>query len=64
MERLVRRAAIGAFAGMVASALLIAALGHIPGVVLLGAVLGVGYAIRAGAKIDRITPRERRDAAE
>ena len=43
MERLVRRTAIGATAGLVASVPLIAALGHISGVLLVGAVLGVGY---------------------
>ncbi|HEX8801055.1 MAG TPA: NAD(P)/FAD-dependent oxidoreductase [Terriglobales bacterium] len=43
MERLVRRTAIGATAGLVASLPLIAALGHISGVLLVGAVLGVGY---------------------
>ena len=45
MERLVRRTAIGATAGLVASAPLIVALGHIPGVLLVGAVLGAGYAL-------------------
>src|SRR6516225_3465427 len=48
MERLVRRAAIGATAGVVASLPMIAALGHIPGVILLGAVLGAGYAVLTG----------------
>lgn len=45
MERLVRRTAIGATAGLVASAPLIVALGHISGVLLVGAVLGAGYAL-------------------
>jgi NADH dehydrogenase len=48
MERFGRRAAIGAVAGVVASLPLIAALGHIPGVLLLGAVLGAGYAVLTG----------------
>ena len=45
MERLVRRTAIGATAGLVASVPLIVALGHIPGALLVGAALGAGYAL-------------------
>ena len=52
MNRLIRRAAIGAIAGMVASVPLVAALGHIPGVVLLGAALGVAYAALTGPTPD------------
>src|SRR5262252_9390173 len=48
MERLIRRTVIGAIAGVVASAPLIAALGHIPGVLLLGAALGATYALLTG----------------
>lgn len=48
MDRLVRRTAIGASAGLVASVPLIAALGHIPGVLILGAVLGAAYAVLTG----------------
>src|SRR6516164_9681182 len=48
MERFIRRAAIGAIAGIVASAPLIPALGHIFAVLLLGALLGVGYAVLTG----------------
>ena len=52
MNRLIRRAAIGAIAGMVASVPLVAALGHIPGVVLLGAALGAAYAALTGPTPD------------
>jgi len=45
MERLVRRTAIGATAGLVASVPLIVALGHIPGALLVGAALGAAYAL-------------------
>jgi len=45
MERIMRRTVIGAIAGVVASVPLIAALGHIPGVLLLGAALGAAYAV-------------------
>lgn len=48
MNRLIRRVAIGTIAGIVASIPLTAALRHIPGVVLLGAVLGAGYAVLTG----------------
>lgn len=48
MDPLIRRAAIGATAGIVASAPLNAALGHIPGVLMLGAVLGAAYAVLTG----------------
>ena len=48
MERLVRRAAIGGIAGIAASVPLIAALGYIPGVLLLGAILGAAYAVLTG----------------
>src|SRR6516164_6684909 len=48
MNRLIRRVAIGTIAGIVASIPLTAALSHIPGVVMLGAVLGVGYAVLTG----------------
>ena len=48
MKQLVRRAAIGATAGVVASAPLSASLGHIQGVVILGAVLGAAYAVLTG----------------
>ena len=48
MDTLIRRAAIGATAGIVASAPLNAALGHIPGVLMLGAVLGAAYAVLTG----------------
>jgi len=48
MKQLVRRAAIGAAAGVVASAPLSASLGHIQGVVILGAVLGAAYAVLTG----------------
>ena len=47
MNRLIRRVAIGTIAGIVASIPLTAALRH-PGVVLLGAVLGAGYAVLTG----------------
>src|SRR5215469_13140082 len=52
METFLRRAAIGAIAGLVASAPLIAALGHIPGVLLLGAALGATYAVLTGPTPD------------
>src|SRR5215469_18679334 len=52
MNRLIRRAAIGAIAGMVASLPLVPALGHIPGVVLLGAALGAAYAALTGPTPD------------
>jgi len=48
MERLLRRAAIGGIAGLVAAVLLTSALGSIPVVLLLGAVLGAGYALLTG----------------
>ena len=48
MDRLFRRAAIGAIAGMVASVPLYAALGHAAGILLLAAVLGAGYAVLTG----------------
>jgi NADH dehydrogenase len=48
MNRLIRRVAIGTIAGIVASIPLTAALSHIPGVVMLGAVLGAGYAVLTG----------------
>src|SRR6516164_5241278 len=48
MERIVRRAAIGGIAGIVASVPLISALGYIPGVLLLGAILGAAYALLTG----------------
>jgi NADH dehydrogenase len=48
MGRRNRRIAIGAVAGLLASVPLTAALGHIPGVLLLGAALGVGYAALTG----------------
>src|SRR5215471_9318945 len=48
MERLIRRTVIGAIAGVVASVPLISALGHIPGVLLLGAALGATYAVLSG----------------
>jgi hypothetical protein len=48
MERFIRRTAIGAIAGIVASAPLIAALGHIFAVLLLGALLGAGYTMLTG----------------
>jgi len=48
MERLVRRAAIGGIAGILASVPLVFALGYIPGVLFLGAILGVGYALLTG----------------
>jgi NADH dehydrogenase len=49
MERLIRRTVIGAIAGVVASVPIIAALGHTLGVLLLGAVLGAGYAVLTGS---------------
>lgn len=48
MERSTRRAAIGAIAGALASAPLMAAFGHVVGVLVLGAVLGAGYAVLTG----------------
>ena len=48
MNRFIRRVAIGTIAGIVASIPLTAALSHIPGVVMLGAVLGAGYAVLTG----------------
>ena len=48
MERVLRRAAIGAIAGVIASLALVGALGHILAVVLLGAMLGASYAVLTG----------------
>lgn len=48
MDRLSRRAAIGAIAGIVASVPLNAVLRHAVGVLLLAAVLGAGYAVLTG----------------
>src|SRR5215472_9293338 len=48
MERLVRRAAIGGIAGILASVPLVFALGYIPGVLLLGAIFGAAYALLTG----------------
>jgi NADH dehydrogenase len=48
MERFIRRIAIGTIAGIVASAPLIVALGHISAVLLLGALLGAAYAALTG----------------
>ena len=48
MERLVRRATIGGIAGILASVPLISALGYIPGVLLLGAILGAAFAVLTG----------------
>jgi NADH:ubiquinone reductase (H+-translocating) len=45
MERFIRRAAIGAIGGGVASLPLLRSLSHLSGVVMLGAVLGAGYAL-------------------
>ena len=48
MERFVRRAIIGGIAGIVASLAVVPALGHIPGVLFMAAVLGAGYAVLTG----------------
>jgi NADH dehydrogenase len=48
MKRIHRRAAIGAVAGAVASTPLVAALGHIAWVLLLGVVLGAAFSILTG----------------
>ncbi len=48
MNQLVRRAVIGSIAGAVASTPLIAALGHVVGVPLLGALIGAGFAVLTG----------------
>jgi len=48
MERLRRQATIGAIAGVLASAPLFPAVGHLPGALVLGAALGVGYAMLTG----------------
>ena len=48
MKRFVRRAVIGATAGSVASAALIATVGHAGLVLLLGAALGAGFAVSTG----------------
>jgi len=48
MERLIRRTAIGALAGAVASAPLIAAVGHGISVLLLGVLLGAAFAVLTG----------------
>ncbi len=48
MERFFRRAVIGALAGGVASAALIATLGHTGGALLLGAALGIAFAVTTG----------------
>jgi len=48
MERLRRQATIGTIAGVLASAPLFPAVGHLPGALVLGAALGVGYAMLTG----------------
>ena len=48
MSQFVRRAVIGTIAGTIASVPLMAALGHAVGVVLLGALIGAGFAILTG----------------
>jgi hypothetical protein len=48
MSPFVRRAVIGTIAGTIAAAPLISALGHIVGVLLLGALIGAGFAILTG----------------
>ena len=48
MNQFVRRAAIGTIAGTIASAPLMAALGHVVGVLLLGALIGAGFAVLTG----------------
>jgi hypothetical protein len=48
MATLTRRATIGAIAGIVASAPLFAALGHVSGILMLDAVVGAGYAVLTG----------------
>jgi NADH dehydrogenase len=48
MKRFVRRAVIGAIAGSVASAALIATVGHAGLVLLLGAALGAGFGVSTG----------------
>jgi NADH:ubiquinone reductase (H+-translocating) len=48
MNQLVRRAVVGSIAGAVASTPLIAALGHVVGVPLLGALIGAGFAVLTG----------------
>ncbi len=48
MNQFVRRVAIGSIAGMIASGPLLAALGHVVGVLLLGALIGAGFAVLTG----------------
>ena len=48
MTRFVRRAVIGSLAGGVVSAALIATLGHAGGSLLLGAAIGVAFAVTTG----------------
>src|SRR3974390_3123617 len=48
MQRLFRRAILGGIAGIAASLALLPALGHPVPVLLMGAVLGAGYAVLTG----------------
>ena len=52
MTRFVRRALIGSLAGSVASAALIATLGHAGESLLLGAAIGVAFAVTTGSSPD------------
>ena len=52
MTRFVRRAVIGSLAGGVASAALIATLGHAGGSLLLGAAIGAAFAVTTGPSPD------------
>ena len=52
MKRFVRRAVIGSIAGGVASAALIATLGHAGGSLLLGVAIGAAFAVTTGPSPD------------